>query len=744
MPILFTCRQGHQWKPAGNGAAPGTAQRLVCPECGGAAETFVPADAAPRRTVEAETRTYRPKTTDSVADAPTRPPRESAEKTEEPAGRRAANDSPAVPGYDILGVLGRGGMGVVYKAWQTNLKRVVALKMILAGSHAGDQELARFRLEAEAVARLQHPNIVQIYEIGESGNLPYFSLEFVNGGSLARELAGTPIKARRAAELVETLARAMHHAHRRDLVHRDLKPGNVLLTRAGVPKITDFGLAKQLEPDGEHLTQSGAVMGTPSYMAPEQAEGKIKKIGPAADVYALGAILYECLTGRPPFKAATTMDTLLQVISEEPVPPRRLQSKIPRDLETVCLKCLEKAPRNRYPSAKALAEDLRRFLDDEPIRARRIGGVGRVWKWWKQHPVFAVLLGAMILVTGWKIVDSVLLIFSPPSNPFPSSEAIRSRTRAPGLNLPSDLRPRAAPAVRVVAHQRRVWCVAFSPDGKYLASAGDSHEIKVWETATLGLVRPLEGHTDTVTGLAWSPDSKRLASASLDATVRVSDLTGQTLLIYQAHGRRVGSVGFSPDGNLLASGGADRAVRVWEAATGRQVRILRGPTEDVTCVAFSPKGNLLAAASWDHTVRVWDATTFKEILTFRGHPCRLTGLAFSPDSKRIASAGVDGRVLVWDATTGLNVRPLLTQGAEVCGVAFSPKAGLIATAGGDHLVKLWGAAGGEFRLSFQDHRDVVTGVAFSPDGQYLASGSWDKTVRVREVPDQRHPAAFRP
>jgi hypothetical protein len=274
-----------------------------------------------------------------------------------------------VAGYEILGEIGRGGMGVVYKARHQALKRLVALKMILAGPYAGPSQVMRFRTEAEAVARLQHPHIVQIYDVGEQDGRPYLALEFVDGTSLDQKLSGTPMPARQAAQLVETLARAMNAAHEVGIVHRDLKPANVLLTADGQPKISDFGLAKRLD-DSAGDTASGAIIGTPSYMAPEQARGKSKHIGPAADVHALGAILYECLTGRPPFNAASPLDTMAQVIADEPVPPRRLQPKVPRDLETICLKCLQKEPHKRYATARALADDLRRFLHGEWIHAR--------------------------------------------------------------------------------------------------------------------------------------------------------------------------------------------------------------------------------------------------------------------------------------------------------------------------------------------------------------------------------------
>jgi formylglycine-generating enzyme required for sulfatase activity len=286
-------------------------------------------------------------------------------------------------------------MGVVYQARHLKLNRPVALKMILAGSHAGAADLARFQTEAEAIARLQHPNIVQVYEVGEHEGKPYFSLEFCGGGSLEKTLAGTPLPPKEAASLVETMARAMQAAHEQHVIHRDLKPANVLLAEDGTPKITDFGLAKKLDEAGQ--TASGAVMGTPSYMAPEQAGGKSNEIGPLADVYALGALLYECLTGRPPFKAATALDTMLQVVSDEPVPPTQLQPKTPRDLETICLKCLHKEARKRYGSAAELADDLRRFLNGEPIRARPVGRAERAAKWVKRNPVVAALAALVVL-----------------------------------------------------------------------------------------------------------------------------------------------------------------------------------------------------------------------------------------------------------------------------------------------------------------------------------------------------------
>ena len=287
------------------------------------------------------------------------------------SGRRSRRVRPAVPGYEIIAEIGRGGMGVVYKARHLRLDRLVALKMILAGAHASVEQIARFHIEARAVAQIQHPGIVQIHEDGDHEGLPYFSLEFVPGGSLAQLIGGKPQQPRAAAEMVMELCRAMSVAHAAGIVHRDLKPANILLTLDGKPKITDFGLAKQMEGDSKQ-TRTGAIMGTPSYMAPEQAWGQTHEIGPLSDQYALGVILYEMLVGRPPFQGATAMETIELARNQEPVPPTRLQPKVPRDLETICLKSLQKDPARRFPDAAAMAADLRSFLDGEPIVARPV------------------------------------------------------------------------------------------------------------------------------------------------------------------------------------------------------------------------------------------------------------------------------------------------------------------------------------------------------------------------------------
>ena len=303
---------------------------------------------------------------------------------------------PTLPNYSISSELGRGAMGVVYKAQQVSLKRTVALKMILSGASADQEYLRRFQAEAEAVAQLHHPNILHIYEIGEHDGLPFFSMEFVDGGCLSDKVHGKAQPAREAVETVKTLARAIHVAHAQGIVHRDLKPANILVAADGLLKITDFGLAKRLGNQDSTQTRAGAIMGTPMYMAPEQAAGVSQELTSAADTYSLGAMLYELLTGQPPFSGESVMDTLHKVRTEEPVPPTRIQPKLHRDLETICLKCLEKDPAKRYESAEALADDLQSFLDSESIDARPTGKSERCIRWMKRRPAMASMVALVV------------------------------------------------------------------------------------------------------------------------------------------------------------------------------------------------------------------------------------------------------------------------------------------------------------------------------------------------------------
>jgi WD40 repeat protein len=725
--------------------------------------------------------------------------------------------SPVVDGYEIIAELGRGGMGIAYKALDLRLKRLVALKIIREDTQADADQVARLRREAEAVARLQHPNIVQIFEVGEQAGRPYLALEYVNGGTLAEHFAGTPLPERPAAQLLETLARAVHYAHQRGIVHRDLKPANILLQKndggrikgendenAGpspfffldppsfVPKITDFGLAKQLGTDlGQ--TGSGAIVGTPCYMAPEQAEGRGTAVGPAADVHALGTILYELLTGRPPFQTATALETLRLVVEEEPVPLRRLNPEVPRDLETICLKCLEKEPAKRYATAADLAEDLRRFGAHEPVRARPAGALERGGKWVRRRPMLASLIAVIVLATLALLTGSLWsqgqlrTAFTEVAwqrdearrNMYLSHLPLAQQAWHDGRlevtqRLLDDVRPRQAGdedlrsfewhylwrqchAERVRFNPgKSVNSVAFSPDGNRLAlGSGDPDQpgaVTVWEAATGRKLLTLPTSFPYVTGAAFSPDGRRLAAASRppNAVTRLGDLpiqpselrlwdatSGQVLRNLGGHTFDVTGLAFSPDGQRLAATSADRTVRIWDTAEGRLLSTLTGHDGPVFGVAFSPDGRGLASASADKTVRLWDVSAGRERLVLRGHTREAFALAFSPDGRNLASTAVGPEfgqeVRIWDPATGQERLILRGHADRVMGVAYSPDGRRLATASADQLVKLWDADQSQELFTLRGHTHWVMAVAFSPDGRRLASAGRDQTVKIWDV-----------
>jgi eukaryotic-like serine/threonine-protein kinase len=564
-----------------------------------------------------------------------------------------------VPGYEILGELGRGGMGVVYKARHTALNRVVALKMILAGGHAGEEALARFQTEAEAIARLQHPGIVQVYGVGQHGELPWLSLEFCEGGSLEKRLAGQPQPPAEAAALVEALARAVQAAHEKGVVHRDLKPANVLLSRRASgplalppeqagrllydePKITDFGLAKKLD-DASGATRTGSIMGTPSYMAPEQAEAK-KDVGPAADIWALGAILYECLTGRPPFRAATPLDTILQVVTDEPVPPSRLVARLPRDLETICLKCLQKDPGRRYASAQALADDLAAFRDGRPIAARPVGRLERAWRWAGRNRAVAVAgLVTLLALIAASVVSTAFGLRATASAELARDEAARAAKHAV-----EEARQRWQAEELERANRRQVIDLTLSR-GQQRLTADDPAGALPWlvEAARLdpdeplhlrrldrvlrGLPRPahLWRMGGSINHLVLSPDGKRVAAADNAGLVRAWNLeTGEPVGPELKHPYPVLALAFSPDGRRLATAGGvyllRGEIRVYDPERGGEPveKVITGPAAFVL-VGFSADGKLLFGADFTvpggllaftggrgrNTFRAWERAT---------------------------------------------------------------------------------------------------------------------------------------
>jgi WD40 repeat protein len=633
-------------------------------------------------------------------------------------------------------------MGVVYRARHVPLNRACVLKMILAGGHAGAQAVARFRAEAEAVARVQHPNVVQIHHVGETAGLPFFELEYVEGGSLDRRLDGTPWPPRRAAGLVEALARGVAEAHRLGVVHRDLKPGNVLLAADGTPKVTDFGLAKSLASDSG-LTQTGAILGTPGYMAPEQAEGHAREVGPAADVYALGAILYELLTGRPPFRGATVLETLEQARTAEPVPPSRLVPGLPRDVETVALKCLQKEPEKRYGSAVALAGDLRRFLGGETILARPVGPAERAWRWCHRHPAPASLTAAIVLVAALGLVGVL----------WQWGEAVKAR----------DLASKRAAAEAEARREAETTLVdMYTTSGVQAGDQGEHGRAALWfanaarranadperrranavRARTWGRrafvpVRALVADGSWPGGLVFHPGGHHLITTAVidgktrDASNTLWDLDAEESLPFPGGLKAVPAAAWSPDGRALAVGRPDGDVVVAGFPGGEEAARVRFPGR-IRLLTYSANGRYLAIAGGS-SARVWDCRTHAFATPELVHPAAVTTLAFHPEGRYLATGCQDQKARLF-AVPGDAGKPLWAPvpHAQVDGgvwypVFFSPP---LFVDGGRRLITYGGKGGLTWRAvetgaevrtaDFPEWSRGIAAARLSPDGRYLA------------------------
>jgi WD40 repeat protein len=756
----------------------------------------------------------------------------------------AAADWPTIPGYEIQRLLGRGGMGVVYQALHISLNRLVALKMIAAAELATPEQRARLQIEGEILARLQHPNIVQVFEVGTCKGQHFLAMELITGGNLAEALAGQPQVPRQAAGFVETLARAVHHAHQQGVIHRDLKPANVLLSfsrdlRARVepalarssqlnevvPKISDFGLAKHRH-NPLHLTRIGFVAGTPSYMAPEQAEGQPERTGPASDIYALGAILYEVLTARPPFQGASPMETLSWVLNREPAPIRRLRPETPRDLETICLKCLQKEPGQRYATALDLAEDLRRFLDGVPIHARPVGAAERFLKWVQRRPAVAVLLAAVLLVSAtglglvfwqWSRAEARALAEAEARQRAQDREAAERRARQEVERLSSrslleqgqglcdqgeigagllsfaralEIAERAgdAPLERVARfnlaawrphfirqraefrHTSWAWALAYSPDGRWIATGDKAGIAHIWDAATGKHVAGPLRHPHPVWDVVFSPDGKLLltASGAPDGSRGEAHLwqvpSGTSFHGPLRHATPVNHVAFHPDGQRFLSVSPPQA-QLWKTVSQEPIGQPLHPGATLTA-ALSPDGNTVLTGGADGTARLWKAASGEPVGQPMSHGGgRVEVVAFSPDSQTLATAsnalvrvdpqsnlrsGPRSEVRLWQAATGTPHGGGIHAQGWVKALAFAPGSQVLATGtvgfawtvGTKDLkvvsgeARLWRVSTGQPLSDPLLHPHAVWALAFSPNGRFLLTGCEDTTARLYRLTPQ--------
>ena len=672
--------------------------------------------------------------------------------------------------YELMEELGRGGMGVVYRARQVSLDRPVAVKMILAGPYASEEFLRRFRTEAETIAQFHHPNIVAIYEVGEHQHQPYFSMEFVAGATLAERVRSGPLPPREAARTLAAVARAVQHAHDLGVLHRDLKPSNILLDPQGQPRVTDFGVAKRLR-EAEDFTQTGQTLGTPAYIPPEQIGAKRGAVTVRSDVYSLGAILYHVLTGRPPFRGETIAETLQSVLEQEPPAPRSLDASLPADLETICLRCLAKEPARRYTSAAALADDLDRWLEGKPIQARRVSLAERAWMWAKRKPaiaalsalsVLALLGGAVGVTWEWRVAeyhrreeeagrqamkttttriqgrDAERLFAEQRSQEAIATLAASLRflptNHIAASRLVSALSQRsfALPATPALTNDSQPLWAGFTPNGARVLTLGKEGQLGFWDPAVGQAVSPALAQPEGWGNLAFSEDGTVLLAIHTDKMLVLRNaLTGEELQRVPVPGLSQFAA-LSPDGATIAAGLTNGTVLLIDRAQTANRRELAAHQGAITALEFSRDRRFLVTAAEDGFARVWAAgsnfTPVAELKT--GAP--ITYAVASPDGRRVVTVFSNACVTLWDIPSGRAVTNL-TLPATVQTALFSPDSARLGLGLWDGTVRLLDAATGHELLRRDQQTKVIYGLDFSPDGQHVASASDDATVQVWDV-----------